>query len=177
MGSSCDEQEAGGELRAMERDMTTAQVALPIGGMTCPSCAESIERALAKVDGVEQARVNWAWGNVRVIYDPAHVSISGLVAAVGRAGYDVPTTSLSLSIPDANYTWCAGPIERVLAHVMGVTKATAKPQQREVKVVYVPALTSAVQLVAAVRAAGFAAQPKIDDRTCVADRLRRLRFW
>jgi Cu+-exporting ATPase len=157
--------------------MTTTQVALPIVGMTCPSCAESIERALGKLDGVVQARVSWTWGNVRVTYDPARVSISELVAAIGRAGYDAATMSLILSIPDASSTLCAGQIERVLADVSGVIEVTAKSKKREVNVLYIPALTSAVQLIAAVRDAGFAAQPKINDRVGVADWLRRLNFW
>ena len=84
--------------------MTTAQIALPVVGMACPSCAESIERALGKVDGVVQARVNWAWGNVRVDYDPVRVSISELVVAIGRVGYDVATTRLTVRFPDASCT-------------------------------------------------------------------------
>ena len=157
--------------------MTTAQIALPIIGMTCPSCTESIERALGKLDGVEQARANWAWAKVRVTYDPARVSISELVAAIGRAGYEVTTKSLTLSIPDAGCTWCARRFERVLADVMGVIKVIARPKQREVKISYIPALTSAVQLIAAIRAAGFAAQPKANTREGVAGWLRRLNFW
>ena len=157
--------------------MTTAQVALPIVDMTCPSCAETIERALGKLDGVAQARVNWAWGNVRVTYDPARVAISELVAAIERAGYDVATTRLILSISDASCTGCAGRIERVLADVVGVIKVIAKPQHREVKVLYIPAVTSALLLAAGVRVEGFAAGPKVNDRTGVAGWLRRLRFW
>ncbi|KAF1011177.1 MAG: Copper-exporting P-type ATPase [Pseudomonas fluorescens] len=59
---------------------------LPIGGMTCASCAGRVERALGKVPGVQTVSVNLA--NER-----AHVEVLGpmdpavLIAAVDKAGY------------------------------------------------------------------------------------------
>lgn len=59
---------------------------LPIGGMTCASCAGRVERALGKVPGVQRVSVNLA--NER-----AHVEVIGqldpgvLIAAVEKAGY------------------------------------------------------------------------------------------
>ncbi|WP_300631474.1 heavy metal translocating P-type ATPase [Pseudomonas sp.] len=59
---------------------------LPIGGMTCASCAGRVERALGKVPGVQRVSVNLA--NER-----AHVEVLGqmdpgvLIAAVDKAGY------------------------------------------------------------------------------------------
>jgi len=59
---------------------------LPIGGMTCASCAGRVERALGKVPGVQRVSVNLA--NER-----AHVEVLGqmapdvLIAAVEKAGY------------------------------------------------------------------------------------------
>jgi len=59
---------------------------LPIGGMTCASCAGRVERALGKVPGVQSVSVNLA--NER-----AHIEVLGqmdpnvLIAAVDKAGY------------------------------------------------------------------------------------------
>ena len=58
---------------------------LPIGGMTCASCAGRVERALGKVPGVQRVSVNLA--NER-----AHIEVLGqmdpavLIAAVDKAG-------------------------------------------------------------------------------------------
>ncbi|RMM08473.1 Copper-translocating P-type ATPase, partial [Pseudomonas syringae pv. maculicola] len=66
------------------QDITTFD--LPISGMTCASCAGRVERALAKVPGVNSVTVNLA--NER-----AHVSVAPqtdphtLISAVTRAGY------------------------------------------------------------------------------------------
>ncbi|MCJ7955026.1 MAG: heavy metal translocating P-type ATPase [Pseudomonas sp.] len=73
---------------------------LPISGMTCASCAGRVERALAKVPGVQRVSVNLA--NER-----AHVEVLGqmdpgvLIAAVDKAGYTA-TLAQSETATDAN---------------------------------------------------------------------------
>jgi P-type Cu+ transporter len=59
---------------------------LPIGGMTCASCANRIERRLNKLDGVT-ATVNYATEKARVEFDPGAVAPEQLVEAVEAAGY------------------------------------------------------------------------------------------
>jgi P-type Cu+ transporter len=63
-----------------------AQIELPIGGMTCASCASRIERRLNKLEGVS-ASVNYATEKARVDYDADTVAPDDLVAAVEAAGY------------------------------------------------------------------------------------------
>ena len=65
----------------------TAEVSLPITGMTCASCVRRVERALAKTGGVSAASVNLATERATVSYDPATVSVVDLGQAVERAGY------------------------------------------------------------------------------------------
>jgi P-type Cu+ transporter len=64
---------------------TTTDVELAIGGMTCASCANRIERKLNKLDGVT-ATVNYATEKARVSY-AGGVEAADLVAAVEQAGY------------------------------------------------------------------------------------------
>ena len=64
----------------------THTLELQIGGMTCASCAGRVERALAKLPGVEQVSVNLA-------SERAHLEVlagtaeGALIAAVEQAGY------------------------------------------------------------------------------------------
>ncbi|WP_326641747.1 heavy metal translocating P-type ATPase [Nonomuraea fuscirosea] len=60
-------------------------VELSIGGMTCASCANRIERKLNKMDGVT-ATVNYATEKAKVTF-PENVDPSLLVAEVEKAGY------------------------------------------------------------------------------------------
>ena len=61
------------------------RIELAIGGMTCASCANRVERKLNKLSGVE-ASVNYATEKARVSY-AADVTPEQLVATVEAAGY------------------------------------------------------------------------------------------
>ncbi|MFI7524359.1 heavy metal translocating P-type ATPase [Nocardia salmonicida] len=63
----------------------TGQVELVIGGMTCASCANRIEKKLNKLDGVT-ATVNYATEKARVDFT-GEVSPEELIATVEQAGY------------------------------------------------------------------------------------------
>ncbi|MFD6101851.1 heavy metal translocating P-type ATPase [Nocardia salmonicida] len=63
----------------------TGQVELVIGGMTCASCANRIEKKLNKLDGVT-ATVNYATEKARVDFT-GDVSPEELIATVEQAGY------------------------------------------------------------------------------------------
>ena len=60
---------------------------IPVGGMSCASCAAAVERALRKLPGVSSASVNFATETASVEYDPALVRLSGIKAAITGAGY------------------------------------------------------------------------------------------
>ncbi|MFG1865838.1 heavy metal translocating P-type ATPase [Microbispora bryophytorum] len=66
-------------------DRPSGAVELSIGGMTCASCANRIERKLNKLDGVT-ATVNYATEKAKVTF-PADVDPLLLVAEVEKAGY------------------------------------------------------------------------------------------
>ncbi len=65
----------------------TQTCALDIGGMTCASCVGRVEKALKKVDGVRDARVNLATETASVDFDPQRVGLAEFAAAVAKAGY------------------------------------------------------------------------------------------
>ncbi|TQL48214.1 Cu+-exporting ATPase [Homoserinimonas aerilata] len=65
--------------------MPMSDVELDIGGMTCASCANRVERKLNKLPGVE-ASVNYATEKARV-RAPEGVSAEQLIATVESAGY------------------------------------------------------------------------------------------
>ncbi|MHA6668463.1 heavy metal translocating P-type ATPase [Homoserinimonas sp. A447] len=65
--------------------MSVTDVELDIGGMTCASCANRVERKLNKLPGVE-ASVNYATEKARVSA-PEGMTAEQLIAAVESAGY------------------------------------------------------------------------------------------
>ncbi|HMK66175.1 MAG TPA: heavy metal translocating P-type ATPase [Thermodesulfobacteriota bacterium] len=58
-----------------------------VSGMTCANCALTIEKKLAKTQGIQQALVNFASETVTVDYDPAIIDLPGIFAQVKDAGY------------------------------------------------------------------------------------------
>ncbi len=62
-------------------------IAIPVGGMTCSSCAMAIERAVSKLPGVKSVSVNFATEKMNVNYNPGMVRISEIKQAVVKAGY------------------------------------------------------------------------------------------
>lgn len=64
------------------------RVDLPLKGMTCAACANTIERALGKARGVSAASVNFATKTATVRYDAAATSPTMLVDVVRGTGYE-----------------------------------------------------------------------------------------
>ena len=74
---------------AIDSKPQTRDVSFPVTGMTCASCVRRIEKALTKVEGVQEASVNLATEKARVAYDPDTATLDQLQKAVEKAGYGV----------------------------------------------------------------------------------------
>ena len=75
------------------------QIVLPIEGMTCAACAQKIEKSLSKLQGVEQASVNFATEKLSVSYDPTRIRISEIKASIIHLGY-TPLESIGTQAVD-----------------------------------------------------------------------------
>lgn len=70
-------------------NIPTAALELPLLGMTCANCANTIERRLKKVEGVVDANVNLAAERASVGYIPGAVTRAEAVAALHEMGLTV----------------------------------------------------------------------------------------
>ncbi len=66
----------------------TKTVSLNISGMTCQSCANTVEKALKNVDGVKEAKVDLKNNTATVVLASATMAPTGLIKAVGDAGFE-----------------------------------------------------------------------------------------
>jgi cation-transporting ATPase V/Cu+-exporting ATPase len=69
-------------------DTETLDRTFDVEGMTCASCAIRIERILSKQDGVDEAIVNFAGSEARVVAAPS-IDVDHLIEAVRKIGYDM----------------------------------------------------------------------------------------
>ncbi|KPY42640.1 Copper-translocating P-type ATPase [Pseudomonas syringae pv. ribicola] len=77
---------AGTQPQGVKKMQDTLTFDLPISGMTCASCAGRVERALAKVPGVNSVTVNLANERAHVQVQP-QTDPQTLINAVSHAGY------------------------------------------------------------------------------------------
>ena len=75
----------------------TAEIALPITGMTCASCVNRIDRFLRKADGVSEVSVNLATESATIRYIPEITGAADLARVISNAGYEVPAAALDLA--------------------------------------------------------------------------------
>lgn len=68
--------------------MEGKEVVLQILGMHCPACAQGIETGLARVDGVIDAKVNFATKEAIVKFDADKINVEKIKAVVKRGGYE-----------------------------------------------------------------------------------------
>ncbi len=67
----------------------TQKTIVRIGGMTCASCAQTIENALNKNKSVKEANVNLATEKATVIYNPSETSYEEIKKIIENSGYQV----------------------------------------------------------------------------------------
>ncbi len=154
--------------------MSTKQITLPIVGMTCASCVAHVEGALNNLSGVEKAVVNLGAAKAIVTYDPAHVSLAQLVAAVAEVGYEVGTAQVTLNVIGMTCASCVAHVEGSLNELDGVTKATVNLALNTAKVEYVPTLVTVAQMKKAIQEVGYEAEQK-NDQVSAMDRERETR--
>jgi Cu+-exporting ATPase len=69
--------------------LETKKTIIRIGGMTCASCAQTIENVLKKTEGIIEANVNLATEKAVVIYDPQEINYEGIKEIIEGTGYQV----------------------------------------------------------------------------------------
>jgi len=65
-----------------------AVVTIPVGGMTCGGCVNTVTGKLQGIAGVKAVDVNLEKRRARVTYDAAKVSAKALVDAIKDAGFE-----------------------------------------------------------------------------------------
>ncbi len=81
--------------------VVTSSLDLPITGMTCANCANTIQRKVSKLDGVLKAEVNYASERASVTYAPGDIERADIVRAIRQAGYDVVEVEGEEELEDA----------------------------------------------------------------------------
>jgi Cu+-exporting ATPase len=87
-------------IRDIGYDVPTVRAELPITGMTCANCAQTLERTLRRLQGVVSANVNLASERASVEYLPGVVGLAAIQQAIRDVGYDVVVPGAGESAED-----------------------------------------------------------------------------
>lgn len=156
------------------------KIVLPIEGMHCATCAQTVEKALNKKEGVS-AVVNFAGEEAVIEYDPDRITINELVKIVQDAGYDVKKKVTEASITDMHCATCAVNISNALNKREGVLKANVNFASEKAYVEYVPVLDER-ELVKTIKDAGYTAvigvpEEETEESKLKAARKRMILAW
>ena len=137
------------------------QLSVDVEGMTCASCVARVEKALKRVEGIDEASVNLATEKA-VVSSVLPIDTQLIIQAIEKSGYDVPQQTLELQIEGMTCASCVARVEKALNKVSGVVLASVNLATEKATVRALNSVDLA-QLRTAVEKAGYAVStPKIE---------------
>lgn len=140
-----------------------------IEGMTCASCAQTVEKATAKLNGVSKATVNLATEKLNIEYDENKLSESDIQKAVSDAGYEALSNvqQRTFDIEGMTCASCAQTIEKATNKLTGVSKASVNLATEKMVVDFDPSTINVSDITKAVSDAGYEAIEQVDSADTV----------
>jgi Cu+-exporting ATPase len=156
--------------RTETRPITNQQIDLRVGGITCPHCPPTIEKAVSSVAGITSARVNLANKVARVGYDPSRAKVTDILRAIRSVGYSVGTATARIPIKGMHCSSCVIRVELALQMMPGIVSARANLGPNAVDIEYQPEKIDFDAIRKTIASAGYrVAEPKIDVTSEVLD--------
>ncbi|KAI5067389.1 hypothetical protein GOP47_0017917 [Adiantum capillus-veneris] len=134
-------------------------------GMQCAACAGSIEKAVKRLPGIEDATVAVLQNRAQVIYHPAFIDELKICEAIEDAGFEAQIiqgyhgqeakTICRLRVKGMTCTSCSQAIETNLIKVSGIKKAEISLTTEEAVIHYDPKLINYKQIMEVVDDMGY----------------------
>ncbi|CAK0896893.1 unnamed protein product [Prorocentrum cordatum] len=144
-----------------------------VEGMTCAACSGTVERALARAEGVQRASVSCVTGVARVEFDANRCSGKALCEMIEGVGFgaEVECTdegkkrimAASIQVEGMTCAACSGTVERALVAAVGVQKATVSCVTGLARVEFDAELCSGKALCEVIESVGFGAKVETED--------------
>lgn len=149
---------------------------LQISGMTCAACAQRVQKAAGKVEGVLEANVNFATERLSVEFDEQIASLEQIKDAVEKAGYGLVEENKfnHVIIPIGGMTCaaCSQRVEKAIAKLEGVHKVSVNLATEKASVEYDSGVIRLSAIKQCIEKTGYKAL-EIDKNTVDEDRLRK----
>lgn len=131
-----------------------------IEGMTCASCAQAVEKSVAKLTGMDAANVNLATEKLTVTYDNKQVSEADITQAVENAGYKAVKnlSATSFEIEGMTCASCVQAIEKSVGKLASVSSVNVNLATEKMTVTFDEATLNVSDIVHAVEDTGYQAK-------------------
>ncbi|KAG9441214.1 hypothetical protein H6P81_017068 [Aristolochia fimbriata] len=137
-----------------------------VTGMTCSACAGSVEKAIKRLPGINNAAVDVLNNRAQVLFYPSFVNEDTIQETIEDVGFEAKLINeevkegsilrCRIRIRGMTCTSCSTAVESALQALPGVQEALVALATEEAEVRYDPKITSPNQIVQAVDDSGFA---------------------
>jgi Cu+-exporting ATPase len=131
------------------------RIDLPIVGMSCASCAQTIEKSLSELKGVDKVFVNLAISRATISYDPQQAKVEDFISAIRKNGYNVGAIPIEVPIQGMDCASCVLKIEKALLATKGVTQAVVNLATEKAKVEYLSSETDLDEIKKVIESTGY----------------------
>ena len=114
----------------------TKQLTIPLLGMHCANCANTIGRGLKRMNGVSEANVSYANEQAIITYDPKAVSPQQVIDQIKDLGYGAALAEVDLPVAGMTCNNCANTITRSLKRLDGVLDVNTSYASERTHVTY-----------------------------------------
>jgi len=128
---------------------------IPLTGMDCASCANTISRSLNRADGVQTAEVSYANETAIITYDPAQITPPQLIDHIKNAGYGAALAETDLAVTGMHCANCTNTITRTLKRLDGVIDASTSYASERTHFIYLPSIIEMEEIKHAIENAGY----------------------
>jgi Cu+-exporting ATPase len=117
------------------------KIKLNLDGMSCATCANTIDQYLDKTKGIEEAQVNLMTENAYVTFDENIIDVNGIIEAVRASGYDASlaeerSEQVSFIVEGMTCANCAHTVETGLSQIEGIEQVSVNIATDKAKVTY-----------------------------------------
>lgn len=137
----------------MNRETNT--INLPLAGVESEHCALIVDKGLDKVKGIKTHKVELNNHRAVITTDDELETISKAVQAIRDLGYDVDTVNKTFPVLNMSCASCAASSQSILENTAGVVKVSVNYANAMAQVEYVPTITDAHKLKAAMQSIGY----------------------
>lgn len=134
-----------------------------IDGMTCASCAQTVENTTKNLPGVNKAVVNLATEKLNIEYDQDVLAEADIQQAVADAGYEANSNLVrkTLNVEGMTCASCTQTVEKATQNLKGMKQAAVNLATEKLTVEYDPSILNFSAITKAVSEAGYEAHEEV----------------